>query len=171
MKLSPRDQQQHYKDTKGTPINQEGYDYTNTKYIQLRSLIEFMDGLCYDYSYWNDTFTAQIPQYPTFKGCETLLFSTAVLLHNSKWTRVVVNGAVKYAPSFKHQNKMDSDVYYSKEFLITADQVYGGMCKKIVESVFLTNKNKVLTVYKLQVKFVQPLFEELFLTPILNKVN
>jgi len=163
--MNKRDQLQHYKETKGTPINTEGYTYVDSKQIQIRSVIEFMDALNYDYyPAFRSTFAAKYGC--GFKGCETVSWSTACKLHDWQWTS---SSAYLFVPKFSFVNKMDGG-YFEKTFETDAYTLTKAQACKLVERVYVhCTKNGLLKAYKNQVKFVRAEYEEQFLKPIVDK--
>lgn len=165
MKLDKREQLQHYKDTKGLPINQEDYTYVDSKQIQIRSVIEFMDVLGYDYyPAFRSTFGARYGC--GFKGCEVISFETATKLHDWIWT--TSSAPHLFVPKFSFVNKMDGG-YFEKTFETDAYTLTKAQACKLVERVYVhCTKNGLLKCYKNQLKFVNIHYEQLFLNPLLN---
>lgn len=168
MKLTKQEQQQYYRDNKGQKINQENYDYSDTKQIQIRSIIEFMSELNYDfYPAFNSTFAAKYDC--GFKGSEVISFQTAVKLHDSQWT--VSSEPHLFVPKFSFVNKMDGG-YFERTFETDAYTLTKTQACKIVERVYVhCTKNGLLKAYKNQIKFVRPEYEQQFLKPIVDKEN
>lgn len=162
MKLTKQEQQQWYRDNKGQKINQEEYDYSDTKQIQIRSVIEFMDALNYEYyPAFRSTFAAKYGC--GFKGCETISWEVAVKLHDWQWTTSAATHL--FVPKFSFLNKMDGG-YFEKTFEIDAYTLTKAQACKIVERVYVhCTKNGLLKCYKNQIKFTNPCYEEQFLKP------
>lgn len=164
--MNKQQQIQHYKDTKGTPINQEAFTYINTKHLQIRSLIEFMDCLGYDYYMWDNTFVKQGFKGAGFKGCHTLSFITACNLHNSVWLNIPKAGYV--APSYGFVNKLGGG-YYNQAFWTDAYTINKALASRIVAQVFLHVGDTGITCYKQQIKLLDPVYEALFVQPLIEK--
>lgn len=148
--MNKQQQIQHYKDTKGSPINQEDFTYVDTKQIQIRSVIEFMEYVGYDYYMWDNTFAKQEWKGAGFKGCETLSFITACNLHNSEW--IQTNNLGYFAPTFKFVKKLGGG-YFDSTFFVDAYTLNKAKASKIVSQVFLHSGKKGITCYKSQVKW------------------
>jgi len=164
--MNRKEQLQHYKETKGSPINTEGYTYVDSKQIQIRSVIEFMDALGYDYyPAFRSTFGAKYGC--GFKGCEVISFNTAVKLHDSSWIKTI--DGVNFVPEISRIGKL-TGCYYEKCFQIDAYTLTKAQACKLVERVYVhCTKNGLLKAYKNQIKFIRPEFEQQFLKPILGK--
>ena len=167
MKLTKQEQQQWYRDNKGQKINQENYDYSDTKQIQIRSVIEFMDVLGYDYyPALNSNFSIKEVGCG-FKGCEFISWSTACKLHDWQWT--TSSAPHLFVPKFSFVNKMDGG-YFERTFEIDSYTLTKAQACKIVERVYVhCTKNGLLKAYKNQIKFVKPEFEQQFLKPIVER--
>lgn len=165
MKLTKQEQQQYYRDNRGQKINQEEYDYSDTKQIQIRSVIEFMETLGYDYyPAFRSTFGAKYGC--GFKGCETISWSTACKLHDWQCT---ASSAYLFVPKFSFVNKIGGG-YFEKTFEIDAYTLTKAQACKLVERVYVhCTKNGLLKCYKNQLKFVRPEYEQQFLKPIVDK--
>lgn len=164
--MNKRDQLQHYKETKGSPINTEGYTYSDSKQIQIRSVIEFMDTLGYDYyPAFRSTFGAKYGC--GFKGCEVITFNTAVRLHDSSWTKTI--DGVNFVPEISRIGKL-TGWYYEKCFQTDAYTLTKAQACKLVERVYVhCTKNGLLKAYKNQIKFTNIHYEQQFLKPIVDK--
>lgn len=166
MKLTPKEQLQHYKDTKGQPINTDEYTYVDTKQLQIRSVIEFMSELSYDfYPAFGQTFAARYEC--GFKGCEVISFNTAVKLHDTNWMRS--NPYYLCVPEFSFVNKLAGG-YYERTFQIDSYTLNKAQACKIVERVYVhCTKKGLLKSYKNQVQFTDSAYEQLFLQPLIDK--
>lgn len=163
--MNKQHQQKYYQITKGRKINQEDYAYVDTKQIQIRSVIEFMEYLGYDYYMWDHTFAKQEWKGAGFKGCETLSFITACNLHNSEWAATTPG---YFAPTFKFVKKLGGG-YFDSTFFVDAYTLNKAKASKIVCQVFLHSSKKGITCYKHQVKWADSAYEALFLKPIIDK--
>lgn len=159
--MNKQQQIQHYKDTKGSPINQEDFTYVDTKQIQLDSLVNFADalGYCY-YPIFNHFYRES---YTYFKGCEILSVSTMVNLHNSEWIRT--NNPGYFSPTFKFVKKLGGG-YFDSTFFVDAYTLNKAKASKIVCQVLLHSGKKGITCYKHQVKWADSSYEALFLKPV-----
>lgn len=156
---------QHYKQGLGK-INQEEFNYSNTKYLQVRSVVSFMEALGYDYYPYADTFMPRDSWKFMFKGCTTLSFLTATNLHNTDWTRGTFNNGY-LVPNFSFVPKMDGGCYETT-FKIDAYTLNKAKAAKIVEQVFIHASNQGFKCYKDQVKLCDESYEVLFLNPIIE---
>lgn len=163
--MNKQERLQRYQITKGCKINQEEFNYSNTKYLQVRSVVEFMDKLGYDYYPYNDTFMFK-NHHQGFKGCNTLSFLTATRLHNDQWTKGNFNNGY-LVPNFSFVPKMDGG-YYETTFKIDAYTLNKAKAAKIVEQVFIHASNHGFKCYKEQVKLCDESYEALFLNPIIE---
>lgn len=166
MKMTPKEQLKHYKDTNGQPINQEDYNYVNTTNLQVRSVIEFMSELNYDYyPVMNQTFGARYKE--GFKGCEVISFQTAVKLHDCSWMRT--QSEYLLVPEFTFVNKLDGG-YCERTFQVDAYTLNKAQAAKIVERVYIhCTKHGVLKAYKNQVQMTDQAYQQQFLKPIIEK--
>lgn len=167
MNMNYHQRLQHYKQGLGK-ISKEEFNYSNTKYLQVRSVVEFMDVIGYDYHPYNDTFVFQelYNRDLGFKGCQTLSFLTASNLHNDQWTKGnFTNGYL--VPEFSFVPKMDGG-YYETTFKIDAYTLNKAKAAKIVEQVFIHASNHGFKCYKDQVKLCDESYEALFLNPIIK---
>lgn len=164
--MNKQQQIQHYKDTKGSPINQEDFSYVDSKQIQIRSVLEFMDALGYDYCpAFKSTFCARYGG--GFKGCEVISFNTAVKLHDSAWNKT--SDGFSFVPEFSKVNKLGGG-YYDKTFKVDGYTLQKARACKIFCRIYLhCTKNGVIKSYKNQVQFAFPFYEQQFLNPILDE--
>lgn len=163
--MNRKDQLQHYKQGLGK-INQEDYTYVDTKQLQIRSVIEFLDVLGYDfYQAFNSTFGARYGA--GFKGCEIISFNSAVNLHDSIWCQTPQEGYL--SPHFGFVKKMDGG-YYDRTFWLDAYTFNQAQAAKLVNRVYIhCTKHGLLKAYKQQVSFVDSRYEQLFLQPLIEK--
>lgn len=164
--MTKQQQQQWYRDNKGQKINQENYDYSDSKSVQIRSVIEFMSELNYDYyPVFNQTFGARYKE--GFKGCEVISWQTAVKLHDASWMRT--QSEYILVPEFSSVNKWGGG-YYERTFQVDAYTLNKAQAAKIVERVYIhCTKHGVLKAYKDQVQMTDQAYQQQFLKPIIEK--
>lgn len=127
-------------------VAQSAFVEQKTKYLQIRSVCAFMEVFNYyldvDGKFYNNT---TYKEKPVLKGCETISFRTAVMLHNFEnidW----------HGDNFREPFNTDKYTFNKAR------------ASKIVEKVFLqATRHGSIICHKHLVKFCDPFYQYIFL--------
>jgi len=156
-------------------------DLADTFAIQLKSLWSFANYLGYEFTSLgidgakpNSFFYSGYKKDVPFKSCEVINFMTMVKLHNTSWVH-----SSRYAghlfpyPGGVHTAttgqplRLDSN----SPFHVDAYTLNKAQAAKIVTQVYLNGGKGGVSCYRDLVKFVDPVYEQLFLSPIIEQTK
>lgn len=154
-------------------------DLVDTKAVQMKSLIAFADVLGYEYyAAWKidggDKFIRR--DFEGFKTCKILSINTLVKLHNSNWIESyrqngyfmpTLGNRKTYSSSLGIKFRLDA----SSPFLVDAYTLNKAQSAKIITQLYLNGGVNGVSCYRDLVKFVDPVYEELFLSPIIEQTK
>jgi hypothetical protein len=147
-------------------------DLIDTKDLQMKSLREFMEVLGYNYYPLYKSFLAKA--FEGFKSCLILSVNTAVKLHNSNWIESyqqagyfmpTLGNKKTYSSSLGIKLRLDA----SSPFLVDAYTLNKAQSAKIITQLYLNGGVNGVSCYRDLVKFVDPVYEELFLSTLIRE--
>lgn len=154
-------------------------DLVDTFAIQLKSLWSFATYLGYEFTSIrldgakpNSFFFSGYKKDASFKSCQVISFMTMVGLHNSEWAPSQRKVGYLF-PIMKGHYKIDASSVLrmdsSSPFHLDAYTLNKAQAAKIVTQVYLNGGGGGVSCYRDLVKFVDPMYEEIFLNPIVRE--
>lgn len=149
---------------------QQGW-LVDTKTLQLTSLIRFGKGFGYEFDYYTNVFYFDGHKDDVvFKACEVISLNTMVKLHDALWVRHV--DANMWIPHDGGYHTCVSGqplkLCSHSPFKVDYYTLVQAKAARIVKRVYLNGGKRAVSCYRNQVEFVDKLYEEQFLDPLIR---